>query len=93
MRYALSIIVFLGCWTPGVQAAEELPQICSQIRERIKAVTGLDISPSMDLLKQIALHQECNFSSAEVYRAAAGDKPPPAQERHEHRESRESDHD
>lgn len=93
MKYALSLIVFLGCFATGVQAAEEPSQTCSQIRERIKAVTGLDVSPSMDLLKQIALHQECNFSSTEVYRAAAGDKPPPAQERHEHRESEDSDHD
>ena len=91
MKYAPSLIVFLGCLTAGVQAADELPQNCSQIRERIKAVTGPDISPSMDLLEQIALHQECNFSSAEVYRAAAGDKPLPSQERHEHRESGESD--
>ena len=91
MKHALSLLVFLVCLATDVQAADEVPQTCSQIRERIKAVTGVDVSPSMDLLKQIALHQECNFSSAEVYRAAAGDKPLPSQERHEHRESGESD--
>lgn len=93
MKHALSLIVFLVCLASDVQAADEVPQTCSQIRERIKAVTGVDVSPSMDLLKQIALHQECNFSSAEVYRAAAGDKPPPAQERHGHHDAREWDDD
>jgi len=93
MKQALSLIVILGCWASGVQAADELPQTCSQIRERIKTVTGPDVSPSMDLLNQIALHDECKFSSAEVYRAAAGDKPPPTQERHEHHNAHEWDDD
>jgi hypothetical protein len=31
------------------------------------------------LLRNISVHQECRFSSAEVYRAAYGDKPMPIQ--------------
>jgi hypothetical protein len=47
----------------------------------------------MDLLQQIGKHQECNFSSVEVYRAAYGDKPLPSQESHEFQSSQERDDD
>lgn len=91
MKKSLSLIALLGCFVSVAQAADEPPQTCPQIRERIKAVTGLIAAPSMDLLKQIGMHQECNFSSAEVYRAASGDKPPPPQELHDHNSQERDD--
>jgi len=93
MNKSLSLIVLLGCFTSGAQATDEPAQTCARIREQIKAVTGLVSTPNMDLLKQIGMHQECNFSSAEVYRAAAGDKPPPPQRSHDHHGGQERDDD
>lgn len=93
MKKMLLLIVMLGSVASFAQVADELPQTCLQIRERIKAVNGLVATPSMDLLQQIGKHQECNFSSAEVYRAAYGDKPLPPQESHDSHYSQERDED
>lgn len=93
MKKTLILIALLGGFASVAQAADEPPQTCIQIRERIKAVTGLVATPSMDLLQQIGKYKECNFSSAEVYRAAYGDKPLPAQESHDHDYSQDRDDD
>jgi hypothetical protein len=86
------IAVLLG-FASAIHAAELLPQTCSQIRARINAVTGLAAVPSFDLLQEIGKHTECNFTSAEVYRAAHGDKPPPPPESHGQRRSQDHDDD
>jgi hypothetical protein len=93
MKKTLFLIVMLGSFASVVRAADESPQTCLQIRERIKAVTGLAPIPGQDLLKQIGLNQECNFSSAEVYRAAYGDKPLPPQEFQDHHGNGDGDDD
>lgn len=93
MKAILIVIALLGGGATATQAAEELPPSCLQIRERIKAVTGLVAVPGIDLFQQIGKHPECNFTSAEIYRAARGDKPPPPQESHGHRRSYEQDDD
>ena len=92
MKAILIVIALLGGGATATQAAEDLPQTCLQIRERIKAVTGLVAVPGIDLFQQIGKHPECNFTSAEIYRAARGDKPPP-QEFHGDRRSHEQDDD
>jgi hypothetical protein len=90
MKATLPLILLLSCFVSGAKAADEPPPLtCAQIREQIKAVTGLVATPSFDLLKQIGMRQECNFTSAEAYRAAYGDKPLPPQESHDHYDNRE----
>lgn len=91
MKIAPSLIALLGCFASAAHAQDEPPQTCIQIREQIKAVTGLVATPSFDLLRQIGMRRECNFTSAEAYRAAYGDKPLPPQESQDHHDSREQD--
>jgi hypothetical protein len=93
MKAILIAMALLGGVATATQAAEELPQTCIQIRERIKAVTGLDAVPSIDLIQQIGKHPECSFTSTEIYRAARGDKPAPPQESHDQSRSHEQDDD
>lgn len=87
MKKLLPFIVLLGCFANGAHAANELPATCDEIRVQIQAVTGLVSKPNMELLKHISIHHGCSFSTAEVYRAAFGDKPwpqPEAPNRHSH---------
>jgi hypothetical protein len=93
MKAKRIVIAVLVGFASTTHAAELLPQTCSQIRERIKAVTGLAAVPSIDLLQEIGKHTECNFTSAEVYRAARGDKLPPPQESYNQSRSQEHDDD
>jgi hypothetical protein len=69
----LSIIAF------GAGATEASAQSCEQIREQIASQTGVLPLVNTTLLRNISVRQECRFSSAEVYRAAYGDKPMPIQ--------------
>jgi hypothetical protein len=89
MKATLPLIALLSCFGSGANAADETPLTCAQIREQIKAVTGLVATPSFDLLRQIGMRRECNFTSAEAYRAAYGDKPLPPQESHDRDDNRE----
>jgi hypothetical protein len=93
MKAILIVIALLGGYASAAQAAEELPQTCIQIRDGIKAVTGFVAVPNIDLIQQIGKHPECNFTSAEIYRAARGDRPPPPQEAHDQNRSRDQDDD
>jgi len=93
MKKLLPFIVLLGCFATGVHAANALPAACSEIRAQIQTVTGLVTKPDMELLKHISTHQGCNFSSAEVYRAAYGDKPLPKPETPNHHNHRDRDED
>jgi hypothetical protein len=93
MKAILIAIALLGGFSSATQAAEELPQTCIQVRERIMAVTGLVAVPNIDLIQQIGKHPECNFTSAEIYRAARGDKPPPPRESHDQSRSQVQDDD
>ena len=56
----------------SASAAGPLPaETCEQIR------TLIDLLPPAngDLLRKLAVRKECGFTSAEVYRAAYGDRP------------------
>lgn len=92
MKKMLPLIALLGCLAFGVQAANE-PPACSEIRDQIRLVTGMVSTPNLELLQHISIHQECNFSSAEVYRAAYGDKPLQQPEPSGHHNNRERDED
>jgi hypothetical protein len=79
----------------GVAAAE--PPTCEQIREQVKAHTGVPVRPNIDLLRTAASRQDCKFSSAEVYRAAYGETPIPKNtdrvQRRKHRKWHDDDDD
>ena len=89
MKKLLLSVVLLDCFANVVYAANELPATCIEIRAQIQAVTGLVSKPNMELLEHISIHQGCNFSTAEVYRAAYGDKPLPQPETPNHHNHRD----
>lgn len=96
MKKSLALIGLLGLWVLGANAAEtaDVPvQTCEQIREQIKTVTGLDPKGNTELLQSLSLRTECQFSSAEVYRAAYGDKPLPKPDVHQHPARHDDDED
>ena len=76
----LPVIGLLGLLTMNAHAVPPEGESCAQIREQIAAQTGLLPKPDTVLLEKLGTHQECGFTSAEVYRAAYGDKPLPPKE-------------
>jgi len=59
-------------------AAEPISESCDQIRAQITNHTGIPAKPNTVLLGKVGANNKCRFTSAEVYRAAWGDKPAPA---------------
>ena len=91
----LKIIFLVVCsyfFSIGVHAAQDQAPTCEQIREQIKAVTGLPPTVNTELLQTLSLRQECQFLAVEVYRAAYGDQPLPKQDFYR-RENRHGDDD
>ena len=79
---------------PGANAAPATPDACEQMRTQIQTVTGLVTMPDKDLLSKLStLHPACQFSSAEVYRAAYGDTPQPARSKSRRQQRHESEDD
>lgn len=76
----LPVMGLLGLLAMNAHAVPIEGESCAQLREQIKAQTGLLPKPDTVLLEKLGAHQECGFSSAEVYRAAYGDKPLPPKE-------------
>lgn len=70
----------LGLSAVGSFAATEPAQTCSDIRTEISKIVGLDVTPNKNLLQIIGARSDCKFTSEEVYRVVAGDKPKPLQE-------------
>jgi hypothetical protein len=89
MRKYFAIIGFVSLMALNAVAAEAQAESCEQIREQIKAQTGLLPKADTDLLQKLSARSECRFSAAEVYRAAYGDKPLPKTEQR----GRQSKHD
>jgi hypothetical protein len=83
---ALSMTTVLAA-TPDVQE-----ESCDQIREEIRAHTGIPAKPNTLLLRKIGANNKCRFTSAEAYRAAWGEKPLPKDDRRDRR-SKEREHD
>ena len=78
----------------GANAAPATPDACAQMRTQIQTVTGLVTMPDKELLLKLStLHPACQFSSAEVYRAAYGDTPMPARGKGHRQPRNEDDHD
>lgn len=84
------IHIFMALGISSVQAAND-SGACASIRAEIQAQNGILASPNVDLLRKVGTHRECRFSSAEVYRAAYGDKPMPARTQSDAQDSH-SDH-
>jgi len=90
MKYLQLLSILLGfgiahAAEPGSQKTES----CDQIREQIKAHTGIPARPNTLLLGKVGANKQCRFTSAEAYRAAWGDKPMPQDET---RNSRRQNH-
>ena len=71
---------------------------CQEIRAAIAAHVGLVAKPNIELLSKISGRSECQFTAAEVYRAAYADNPvPPRSEENRQRTERDGhehgDHD
>lgn len=79
MKNSIHLFGILSLCTIGAQAADLPAPTCDQIRGQIQAQTGLLPQANIELLRSIGLNQQCQFSAAEVYRGAYGDKPLPVQ--------------
>ncbi len=90
MRALLMLIALIAPIAANAAATDAEAESCEQVRARI----GVAPLADHDLLRTLALRQECKFTAAEVYRAAYGDKPLP-QEHHAQRQQRRrhDDHD
>lgn len=93
MQKQLSILGLLAMLVIEVHAAEAPVQTCEQIREEIMAVKGLTAMSNTELLQKISLRSDCQFTSAEVYRAAYGDKPLPPPEQYRPRNNKHHEQD
>lgn len=93
MRKTILCLGVLSLLALGAQAAEGPAPSCDEIRVQIAAQTGLLPQPNVELLRTIGLNQACQFSAAEVYRGAYGDKPLPVQTPRTHRASHDEDDD
>lgn len=79
MRKSILVIGLLGLVLTNATSANAQTESCDQIRTQINAQTGIPPKVDTELLRKLA-RPECRFSSAEVYRAAYGDKPMPINE-------------
>ncbi len=77
MRKHISIIGILGLIALSANLAQAQAESCENIREQIKAQSGLLPKSDTNLLQKLSARSECRFTAAEVYRAAYGDKPLP----------------
>lgn len=93
MKKTILCLGVLSLLALGVQAAEVPTPSCDEIRVQIASQTGLLLQPNIELLRTIGLNQTCQFSAAEVYRGAYGDKPLPVQKPRAHRAAHEDDDD
>lgn len=85
MIKSLPLAGFLCCASLCANAAGVPAPGCEQLREQIRAQTGILPKPDTALLQKLGLRPECGFSAAEVYRAAYGDKPLPRNDARVHR--------
>jgi hypothetical protein len=72
-----------------LHAADDPAESCDVIRARI----GVAPLADPELLRSLAARQDCAFTSAEVYRAAYGDRPLPPPEPRDSRHYRQHDDD
>lgn len=94
MKTISTILLALSMTT--VQAATPVVQeeSCDQIKEEIRAHTGIPAKPNTLLLSKIGAINKCRFTSAEAYRAVWGEKPLPKDDRRDrHSKAREHDDD
>lgn len=80
-----SLVVLLGVLLSAAQAAaatERQPESCTDIRARIAAQTGVLARPDIAMVETVGARPDCRFTSAEVFRAAYGDRPMPESGRH-----------
>jgi hypothetical protein len=84
MRKRIPIIGVFSLITLSANLAQAQAESCEQIREQIRAQSGLLPRADTALLQKLSARSECRFTAAEVYRAAYGDKPLPKTEQRGH---------
>ncbi len=78
MKVLTLLVVVLWSFSANAAAPTAIDTgTCGEIRSLIQAQTGILAAPDTALLQKIGINSQCQFSSAEVYRAAYGDKPMP----------------
>ncbi|MFZ4538784.1 hypothetical protein [Propionivibrio sp.] len=87
------IIGLLGLLVTNAHAESPPFESCEQIRELIRAQTGLLPKSDTALLQKLGVRQECGFTAAEVYRAAYGDRPIPQGEGRDRHSKHQDDDD
>ena len=90
MKSVLTILLALSVMPTYAATTAQQDESCQQIRAQIAAHTGIPAKPNMTLLGKVGENTQCDFTSAEAYRAAWGDKPLPEDKR---RDRRSKDHD
>ena len=66
---------------------------CQEIRAAIAAHVGLVTKPNIELLSKISGRSECQFTAAEVYRAAFADNPVPPRSEESRQKTERNGHD
>lgn len=77
MKKSIQCFGLLSLCALGAQAAEVPTPSCDEIRVQIRSQTGLLPKINTELLQTISRNPQCQFTSAEAYRSAYGDKPIP----------------
>ena len=90
MKSVLTIFLALSMMPTYAATTAQQDESCQQIRSQIAAHMGIPAKPNMTLLGKVGENTQCDFTSAEAYRAAWGDKPLPESKR---RDRRSKDHD
>lgn len=82
MNRIIAVLLVACVWlTQAAIAADPQPESCDQVRAQINAQTGVLSQPNTLLLGKVGASKSCQFTSAEAYRAAWGDKPMPKDDR------------
>lgn len=92
MKALALFLLAVSVTTANAAPAAAQEDSCEQIRDQIKAHTGVPAKPNTILLGKVGANKKCRFTSAEAYRAAWGDKALPKDDRRGLR-SRDQGHD
>lgn len=73
--HSLAFGALLTVFGTSTFAATPQAESCDQIRAQIAAQTEVLPRPNLELLGKVGANEQCDFSSAETWRAAWGAKP------------------
>lgn len=90
---SLSVLALAASLAGSAHAASPRAESCEQIRARIQAQVGNRAKPDTAMLDTLDEYPDCAFTTAEVFRAAFGDRPMPRVASRSHRHDGEDDDD